>query len=341
MSIIEVKGLAKEFRTLNRHEGLKGAFQDLFSRDYRIIKAVDGIDFSLEKGEIVGFVGPNGAGKSTTIKMLSGVLEPTSGDVRVNGLVPFKNREKNAMNIGVVFGQRSQLWWDLPVIESFYVLKKIYRIRNADYDETLESFNRLVSLKDLYAKPVRTLSLGQRMLCDICASFLHNPRIIFLDEPTIGLDVSVKSRIRALIRELNQQRKTTIILTTHDISDIEALCKRIIIIDKGRIIYDGSLEKVSSLVGSYRVLRVSFGQSAERDYRGDLIARLRAQFPEEASFSAQVCEDGWLNLSIREDSASLLDVLNAAMRDFPIKDIKVEEIETSTVIRKIYEGALG
>jgi len=337
---VEVKNLSKQFKTLNRREGLSGAFKDLFSRDYKTVKAVEDISFSLNEGEIVGFVGPNGAGKSTTIKMLTGVLEPTAGTVLVNGVVPFKNRARNAKNIGVVFGQRTQLWWDLPVIESFKVLKEIYSIADADYKTTMDNFNELVNLKELYSKQVRTMSLGQRMLCDIVAAFLHNPRIIFLDEPTIGLDISVKTKIRSLILALNKQRRTTIILTTHDIADIEALCKRIIIIDKGRIIYDGSLARVSVLIGAYRTLKISFGQSCDSDYGPGLIKDLGAKFPAEGALGFEVGEDCWINITVREDLVKLMDVLNVITRGYPVKDVMIEEIETEHVIRKIYEGAL-
>jgi ABC-2 type transport system ATP-binding protein len=338
---IIVENLKKEFRSLNRREGLSGAFKDLFSRDYKTVSAVDGISFSLDPGEIVGFVGPNGAGKSTTIKMLTGVLEPTSGTCLVNGLVPFRNRTKNAQNIGVVFGQRSQLWWDLPVIESFKVLKEIYRIGDEDYKATMAAFNELVDLSQLYGKQVRTMSLGQRMLCDIVAAFLHDPRIIFLDEPTIGLDISVKTKIRALIQGLNKKRGTTIILTTHDLADIEALCRRIVIIDKGRIIYDGGLDRVSSIIGSYRTLKVSFGQAADRDYLPPISGLLKDSFGSGSSLAATAGEDGWIEISIKEGESNLMEVLSAITASYPVKDMKIEEIRTEDVIRKIYEGALS
>jgi ABC-2 type transport system ATP-binding protein len=338
---VEVKGLTKRYKTLKRREGLFGAFRDLFSRDYNYTDAVDGISFSLEPGEIVGFVGPNGAGKSTTIKMLTGVLDPSSGTALVNGLAPFRNRARNAQNIGVVFGQRSQLWWDLPVIESFKVLKEIYRIPDQEYKRSMEAFDELVNLEELYHKQVRTMSLGQRMLCDIVAAFLHNPRIIFLDEPTIGLDISVKAKIRSLILELNKRRKTTIILTTHDIADIEALCKRIIIIDKGKIIYDGDLARVSGIVGSYRTLRLSFGQSEGRDFAPDMGRELGEKFPDEGALSVATEEDGWIAVTVNEEKVRLMDVLNVITRGYPIKDVKIEEIRTEDVIKKIYEGALS
>ena len=247
-NIIEIKNVSKEFKVLNRHEGLKGSFQDLFSRDYKIIRAVDNISMNIEQGEIVGYLGPNGAGKSTTIKMMTGVLEPTSGEILVGGNVPYKNRTKNAQEIGVVFGQRSQLWWSLPLVESFRILKDIYQISDADYESILEIYRSLVDLEPLLHKPVRQMSLGQRTLSDILAAFLHNPKIVFLDEPTIGLDVSMKSKIRTLIKALNKERNTTVILTTHDMGDVDALCKRIVIIDHGKMLgeVDGKLNGKTS-----------------------------------------------------------------------------------------------
>lgn len=222
-SIIQLKDVMKEFKILNRHEGLKGSFQDMFSRDYKTITAVNHVSLEIAQGEIVGYLGPNGAGKSTTIKMMTGVLEPTSGSILVNGKVPCKNREANAQNIGVVFGQRSQLWWALPLVESFKILKDIYRISDRDYKDMLELYESMIDMSALYSKPVRQMSLGQRTLSDILAAFLHNPAVVFLDEPTIGLDVSMKAKIRNLISALNQEKKTTVILTTHDMGDVDAL----------------------------------------------------------------------------------------------------------------------
>ena len=236
--VIELKNVDKEFKVLNRHEGLKGSFQDLFSRDYKIIKAVNNVSMNIKPGEIVGYLGPNGAGKSTTIKMMTGVLQPSGGEILVNGRIPYKNRTANAQNIGVVFGQRSQLWWSLPLIESFKLLKDIYKISDKDYKDMLALYESLVDIKELYSKPVRQMSLGQRTLSDILAAFLHNPPIVFLDEPTIGLDVSMKAKIRNLIKALNKEKNTTVILTTHDMGDVDALCERIVIIDKGTMLYD-------------------------------------------------------------------------------------------------------
>ena len=218
-SVIELENITKVFRVLNRHAGLKGTFTDLFSRDYKNLVAVDHVSMSIEEGEMVGYLGPNGAGKSTTIKIMTGILEPTEGKLLVNGRVPYANRTLNAQNIGVVFGQRSQLWWSLPVIESFRILKEMYCIPDKVYKNNMEMFDELVGVSELYNKPVRQMSLGQRTLCDILAAFLHDPNVVFLDEPTIGLDVSMKSKIRELISVLNREKKTTVVLTTHDMGD--------------------------------------------------------------------------------------------------------------------------
>jgi len=254
---IVMKNVVKEFKVLNRHEGLKGSIRDLFSRDYKTVTAVDNISVNIKPGEIVGYLGPNGAGKSTTIKMMTGVLEPTRGEIFVNGNVPYKNRTRNAENIGVVFGQRSQLWWSLPLIESFKLLKEIYMIPNGDYDRMLELYRELADIENLLHKPVRQMSLGQRTLSDILAAFLHNPKIVFLDEPTIGLDVAMKANIRELIKGLNREKNTTVILTTHDMGDVDALCQRIIIIDHGSMIYDNDIAHLKHYFGSYRTLRLN------------------------------------------------------------------------------------
>ncbi len=254
--IIKMQNVVKEFRVLNRREGLKGSVKDLFSRNYKTIRAVDNISVSIAQGEIVGYLGPNGAGKSTTIKMMTGVLEPTSGQIWIGGNAPYQNRTRNAQEIGVVFGQRTQLWWALPLVESFRILKDIYQISNGDYNSMLELYQSLVDIEPLLHKPVRQMSLGQRTLSDILAAFLHNPKIVFLDEPTIGLDVSMKARIRTLIHALNQEKNTTVILTTHDMGDVDALCRRIIIIDKGKMLYDNDIEHLKGFFGSYRTLKI-------------------------------------------------------------------------------------
>jgi len=339
MSLIELSHLSKQFRVLNRKEGLTGAFRDLFSSDYRVVNAVVDISLEIQKGEIVGYIGPNGAGKSTTIKMMTGILKPSGGKLVVDGHAPYENRRKNAQNMGVIFGQRTQLWWDLPVIESFKILKEIYRVDSATYDRQLGLFNDLVDLRPLYAMPVRNLSLGQRMLCDITAAFLHDPKVVFLDEPTIGLDISVKSKIRTVIRELNQARQTTIILTTHDLGDVEALCRRLIIIDKGQIIYDGDINKVTQLFGAYRTLKVQIAQ-AKDDLIAQLTSRLQNAFNVNGSLVVEAGEPGWTDITINQDRVPLLDVLSFMMKEFTIQDVRIVEIPMENVVQKIYDGAL-
>ncbi len=244
MVIIEAKGLTKEFKIFRRREGVVGAFRDLFTRQYQVLKAVDNIDFVVRQGELVGYIGANGAGKSTTIKMMTGILVPTSGHLQVNGFCPHRNREKYTRGIGVVFGQRSQLWWDLAVIESFRLLQRIYRVSEVDFQQRLHRFEDILDIGDYLHLPVRKLSLGQRMRCELAAALLHNPTLLFLDEPTIGLDVLAKANIRDFLKEVNQTLETTIILTTHDLGDIEALCSRVAIIDQGKMLYDGSLDQL-------------------------------------------------------------------------------------------------
>src|SRR5687767_14394554 len=226
--------------------------RDLFFRRYRSLNAVDGVSFDIARGEIVGYIGANGAGKSTTIKMLTGILAPTSGEITVNGLVPGRQRYAHARQIGVVFGQRTQLWWDLAVMEAFRLLQKIYRVPEADFQRRLTRFIDVLDIGGQLRQPVRKLSLGQRMKCDLAASLLHAPPILFLDEPTIGLDVAVKERVRRFIREINAEEQVTIILTTHDLTDIEELCERLILIDAGRILYDGSREEIYARFGQQR-----------------------------------------------------------------------------------------
>src|SRR5512140_430957 len=297
MSLIHIKDLTKHFKLLNRHPGLGGAIRDLFSGDYRYVKAVDGISFDIEPGEIVGYIGPTGAGKSTTIKMMTGILQPSGGIITVNGQPPYSNRIRQAQIMGVVFGQRTQLWWDLPVIESFKILKEIYNVDKKTYEEHMGMFSELVGLNKLYSQQVRTLSLGQRMLCDISASFLHNPQVVFLDEPTIGLDISVKAKIRSVIKELNRERNTTIILTTHDLGDVEALCQRIIIIDKGRILYDGDIKRVHALFGAYRTLKLQIDNFAA-DTLSTLTSKLTEKFGVGHGITIAETEEFWTDVTI-------------------------------------------
>ena len=340
MSLIHIENLSKHFKVLNRREGLGGAVRDLFSGDYRTVEAVAGVSFDIDAGEIVGYIGPNGAGKSTTIKMMTGILKPTGGVIQVNGLTPYENRIRQAQIMGVVFGQRTQLWWDLPVIESFKILKEIYKVDDKTFDDHMGMFNELVGLKSLYSQQVRTLSLGQRMLCDITASFLHNPQVVFLDEPTIGLDISIKAKIRSVIQELNSKRKTTIILTTHDLGDVEALCKRIIIIDKGKILYDGNIKQVNALFGTYRTLKLQIDDFTESTLTA-LHEKFDDRFVSGHGITIAETEEFWTDVTIDQARTHLSDVLGIVMSNFPVYDVRIVEISMESVVKQIYDGALA
>jgi len=340
MSLIHIKDLSKHFNILNRREGLSGAFKDLFSGSYRSVKAVDGISFDIEPGEIVGYIGPNGAGKSTTIKMMTGILKPSSGTILINNHIPYDNRIKQAQIMGVVFGQRTQLWWDLPVIESFKILKEIYKVDQKTFDRHMDMFNDLVGLGALYPQQVRTLSLGQRMLCDISASFLHNPQVVFLDEPTIGLDISVKAKIRSVIQGLNREHNTTIILTTHDLGDVEALCNRIIIIDKGKILFDGDAKQVHTLFGAYRTLKLQIDWFAETT-RQTLANKLTERFGSDHRIAIAETEELWTDITIDQEHTPLSDVLSFVMGNFKVADVRIVEISMENVVHKVYDGALA
>lgn len=242
--MISMKNISKTYRVAKRNAGFKAACKSLFSREYETIHALNDVSFTINDGEMVGYIGPNGAGKSSTIKILSGILKPDGGECVVDGMVPWKNRIKYVKNIGVVFGQRTQLWWDVPVIDSFELLKDIYSIPDSRYKANLDEFTELLNLSELVKTPARQLSLGQRMRCELAASLLHGPKILFLDEPTIGLDAVSKLAVREFILKLNKEHKTTVILTTHDMQDIEALTQRIILIGKGHILLDGSVDMI-------------------------------------------------------------------------------------------------
>ena len=263
MPQIEVRGLAKTFRVAERLPGLAGAFRGLFHRRMRDVHALGGVDFDIERGELVGYIGPNGAGKSTTIKILAGILNPTAGTCLIDGLTPWRDRRRHVARIGVVFGQRTQLWWDLPVIESFELLRDIYRVPVPVYRDNRDRLIALMDLEPLLDVPVRQLSLGQRMRSDLAAALLHGPGLLFLDEPTIGLDAVSKLAIRDFVRELNREAQVTVLLTTHDMDDIEALCKRVMVIGNGRILVDGSMDGLRRRVRNERVLVVDYDSADE------------------------------------------------------------------------------
>jgi ABC-2 type transport system ATP-binding protein len=322
MPIIETRDLRKVFRTLQRRPGLGGTLRTLFSRDYVDKVAVTGITMALEAGELVGYIGPNGAGKSTTIKMLTGILVPTSGSVRVAGIVPYERRNENARNIGVVFGQRSQLYWDLPLVESFELLRAIYGIPRDRYKRNLDHFIEVLEMGEFLTTPVRQLSLGQRMRGDFAAAMLHDPPVVFLDEPTIGLDVVAKEAIRTFIAGVNSERGTTFILTTHDLADVERLCRRIVLIDRGTLIYDGAVERLRDEYGTHRTLVVELCEpvdhvemeGTEAEVRDRVIARFR--------------------FDRRTTSAESL--IRRVTERYPVQDISIEEPELESIIRRIY-----
>lgn len=326
MAIIKVENLTKEFRQRKGREGLGGAIKDLFRREYNIIKAVNNVSFELEKGEIVGYIGPNGAGKSTTTKMLAGILVPTSGHVEVNGLVPYKNREENAKRIGVVFGQRTQLWWDIAVSETLNLMRYLYKIPEKQYRDNLKTFSDILGLDEFINAPVRQLSLGQRMRADLICALLHNPDILYLDEPTIGLDVVAKERIREFIKEINRKRGTTIILATHDMSDIERLCPRVMIINHGQIIYDGDLSRLLRKYG------------AEETMVADLLTNIddiRGLY--ELGVNEVNRDDKILTIKYNRDTVKSSAVLEWLMNRTSVKDLNIVGTQIEDVIRRIYE----
>ena len=323
MSFISVKHLNKEFKVLQRDSGLKNAFRSLFKRNYKYIKAVDDISFEIEEGEIVAYIGPNGAGKSTTIKMLCGILLPDSGKISVNKQNPFTEREKYVKNIGVVFGQKSQLWWDIPVIDSFELLKDIYKIPESDYKDRLNELVKLLNLKDFLTTPVRQLSLGQRMRCEIAASLLHNPKILFLDEPTIGLDAVSKVQVRNFIKEINRKYKVTIILTSHDMSDIEALTNRVIVIGHGKKLYDGTLNGIKKKFSNHKKLEIIFTKIKKipKIQNVELIEKQKDK----------------VILDVDVNKLSISDVINKYTKECEIEDVNVISENIDNIIVKLYE----
>ena len=259
-NIITFEHICKDFKIPERQKGRFSTLKNFFFRKHKIIRALKDVSFSIQEGDIVGYIGPNGAGKSTTIKIMSGILTPTSGNCLIDGLVPWQDRKKFVKNIGVVFGQRSQLWWDVPVIDSFELLKDIYKIPNETYNETLDILNKALNLEDLLKRPLRQLSLGQKMKCELAASLLHRPQILFLDEPTIGLDAVTKLSVRDFIKYINRKWHTTVILTTHDMNDIEALTNKIILIGKGQILYQGNFDNIKNKYSSIKKIEVEFAK---------------------------------------------------------------------------------
>lgn len=323
MAVIEVKHLNKTFKTVKKEKGLKGALKALFKPERRIVTAVDDVSFSIEQGEIVGYIGPNGAGKSTTVKMMSGILRPTSGEILVNGISPAEDRKKVVKRLGVVFGQRTQLYWDLRLGESFELLRRIYDVPDEVYNENMAMMDEILDLKSIIDTPVRQLSLGQRMRGDLAAAMLHSPDILFLDEPTIGLDVDAKHAIRRFIKEINETRRTTIILTTHDLGDIQELCRRIIIINKGRVIEDGSLDELIDRIAPFRQLVIDF-------YTDTRIEHPRAQIVS--------CEGARTIYRFMKNEVTAAALIEDISKSAKIKDIRLEEASIDDIIRAAYAG---
>lgn len=326
MSIITVENLSRVFKKANRGEGLTGMIKTLFSRKYEELKAVDNISFNIEQGEIVGYIGANGAGKSTTIKMMCGILHPTSGNIIVDGKSFKNNRKEINRQIGVVFGQKTQLWWDIPLIETFKILKSIYEISDEDYNEKFSYLCELLDLNQFLDQNVRSLSLGQRMRADFAAALIHSPKIVYLDEPTIGLDVLVKDKIRKAIKELNKKYNITVILTTHDMKDIEELCNRIIIIDKGQILYDGSLHDIKYQFGNTKTILIPKNtniniEEFNKIYKGVVIE--------------STDENILLKFSLND--YELDNILLHLINNYHIKDFKIEDISIEDITKRLYE----
>ena len=322
MSFIEVKQISKTFRVAKKKSGLRESIKSFFKREYVEIKAVDDISFSIDKGEIVGYIGPNGAGKSTTIKMLSGILTPDAGTCKINGMVPWKERVRYVKNIGVVFGQRSQLWWDIPAEDTFDLLKDIYEIPEEKYQTTKKDLIERLNLHDIINIPVRQLSLGQRMRCEIAASLIHNPEILFLDEPTIGLDAVSKQVVREFIKKLNQEKHTTIILTSHDMADITTLAKRIILIGKGKVLYDGSLKKLQNKYQTEKYVSIKTRDFLSIQNKG--IKNIRKN------------KDGY-DLVIDTRLITISELLNVISKKITIEDIEIDHEGIDNIIVKLYE----
>lgn len=330
--MIRVENLSKEFKSNKKYPGFKGAIKSFFSTEYITKKAVDDISFEINDGEIVGYIGANGAGKSTTIKMMTGILTPTSGRVYVNNLVPYENREENAKNIGVVFGQKTQLWWDLPISETFSLLKDIYDVSDADFEERMRFLKEVLGLGEFFLSPVRTLSLGQRMRADLAAALIHNPQVIYLDEPTIGLDVVVKENVRKAIKEINSKYGTTIILTTHDLDDIEELCNRIIIIDKGKKIYDGEIKGVKEEYGYLATVEIQVKEEISLES-----LNIFDDIYKDKDFKIDFKENKlFITFNINKISSS--EIISRVMKKITVVDFAVKETSIEDIVKKMYKN---
>jgi ABC-2 type transport system ATP-binding protein len=324
MAIVEVKDLVKEFVVVRKKTGLGGAVKSLIRPDKSTVRGVDGLTFDIEEGDIVGYIGPNGAGKSTTIKMLTGILHPTEGDIRVCGMSPQTNRKEVVRNLGVVFGQRTQLYWDLRLGETFELLKRIYRIEDKKFNDTMDILNDVLKIRDFIDTPVRQLSLGQRMRGDLAASMIHDPSILFLDEPTIGLDADAKHAIRQFILTMNRERKMTVVLTTHDLDDVEQLCSRLLVVNHGKLVEDGPLDTIVNKLAPHRLLVIELAQETE--------------LPSHPS--ARIVKQDGLTVWYQFDKSAITaaDLISDLSGKLPIRDLRVQEPDIEDAIRELYRS---
>ena len=325
--IIEVNGLTKSFQVAHRRAGALGAFRGLLDRHGQDVSAVNNVSFHVSRGDMVGYIGPNGAGKSTTIKMLTGILNPSSGSATVDGLVPWRQRKLLAHRIGVVFGQRTQLWWDLPLIDSLELLRYVYRVPAQRFAENMATFREILDLDPFLTTPVRQISLGQRMRGDLAAALLHDPTLLYLDEPTIGLDVIAKRRTLDFLARINREHGVTVMLTTHDMDDVERLCQRLLIIDQGCIVYDGSMVNIRQRFGTHRTLVVDLdSEAAEMPLRLEGVELVRSEGP---------------RLWFRFDRAlvSAPDLIAAVANRFPVRDLTIEEPAIEAIIAELYQDS--
>jgi ABC-2 type transport system ATP-binding protein len=331
--MIHVENLTKEFKFKKNTPGLKGAIKGLFSNATETKVAVNNISFDISPGEIVGYIGSNGAGKSTTIKMMTGILVPTRGKCLVNGIVPYEKRMENAQNIGVVFGQRTQLWWDLPLSETFTILRDIYRVPSKDFEKRMEFLESVLGFNEFINSTVRTLSLGQRMRADLAAAMIHNPKILFLDEPSIGLDVVVKENIRKAIKLMNKEFNTTVLLTTHDMAEIEELCNRIIIIDSGEKIYDGDKKQFKDKYGYMKTIEMSItNEEKAKTIDFNSIFNLNSK---DINWSIK---DQKIILNYHKDKLSSMQIISCTMDKVDINDINIRELPIEDIVKGIYQG---
>ncbi len=322
MSVIAVNNLSKYYRVYQKEAGFIGSIKSLFNRKYYDAKAVEDISFSILEGELVGFIGPNGAGKTTTLKCLSGLLYPTKGEVRVLGYTPFERKNEYLKQIALVMGQKNQLWWDLPAVDSFLLNKEIYEVADKKYRETLDELSELLEIKDVLNVQVRKLSLGQRMKCELIAALIHSPKILFLDEPTIGLDVVMQKKLRDFIKEYNKRYKATIILTSHYMEDVRALCERVIIIDHGKILYDGKLKDIVKEYSANKYLSITFDEHVDKEKLKGLGRIESYDFPK-------------VVLAVPLEKSKT--VAAKLLENFPVDDINIEDPDIEDIVREIFQ----